>query len=157
MTFRRARSDERELLDEMTLAGIRHWGHHEHFPDAYAGLVEGLKAEDGPENHPVFVLEEDGRVVAFYELRDRGDQIELLRMFMRTDRIGHGYGRILWDHAVSQATLTHQRMLIMSDPEAIGFYAAMGASLERRQEISPGLSLGVFSYDLTSGDTTHTW
>lgn len=50
----------------------------------YQGLVKALSEEPGPENFPVFVLEEDGEVVGFFELRDRGDHAELLRMFLRT-------------------------------------------------------------------------
>ncbi len=132
----------------MTLAGVRHWGHHEAHPDVYAGLAEHLRAEDGPEHHLVYVLEQDDDVIAFYELRDRGDHIELVRMFIHADLIGQGYGRILWAHAVGQAAQKHTRMLIMSDPGATGFYAAMGATLERSQEVAPGFSLGVYWYDL---------
>lgn len=148
--FRRAISGDRDLLDEMTLAGARHWGHHIEHPEAYAALAAQLKAEDSPEHHLVFVLEEDDEVVAFYELRDRGDHVELLRMFMRTDLIGQGYGRVLWNHAVEQAAQTHDRMLIMSDPGAVGFYAAVGATFERNQEVAPGFSLGAFWHDLGS-------
>ena len=36
----------------------------------------------------VFVAEEDSEIVGFYGLRDRGDHVELLRMFPRIDRIG---------------------------------------------------------------------
>ncbi len=132
----------------MTLAGLRYWGHHEHHADAYAALAGELASESGPENHQVFVLEVDGEVVAFHELRDRGDHIELLRMFMRSDLIGQGYGRRLWNHAVGQAELTHDRMLILSDPKAVGFYAAMGAALEKTLEVAPGFSIGVYWYDL---------
>ena len=146
-----------DLLDEMTLAGVRHWGHHLNHPEAYAGLTQMLRAQDGPEHHDVFVVEEDGDVVAFYELRDRGNHVELLRMFMKTELIGQGYGRLLWEHAVTRAAETHDRMLIMSDPAAVGFYAAMGAALEQQQEVAPGFSLGKFWYDLRrpNSDTAH--
>lgn len=147
--FRRARADERDLLDEMTLAGVRYWGHDQEYPGVYNGLAESLAAEAGPENHPVFVLEEDGRVIGFYELRDRGDHVELLRMFLLTELIGQGYGQVLWDHAVEQARSRSDRMLIKSDPAAVGFYSARGARLEKRQEVAPGFSLGIFWYDFT--------
>ena len=147
-SFRRARADERDLLDDMTLAGVRYWGHDVNHPEAYDGLVSTLAAEDGPEHHPVWVLAEDDEVVAFYELRDRGDHAELLRMFMRPDRIGQGYGTRLWHHAVATAATTHDRMLIMSDPSARGFYAPMGATLDKTVEVAPGFELGVFWYDL---------
>ncbi len=149
MTFRRARADERETFNEMTLAGLRYWGHDRNHPEAYEGLASILSTADGPESHPVFVLEERTAVVGFYELRDRGDHVELLRMFMQPELIGHGYGRTLWTHAVEQAASMSDRMLIMADPGAVGFYQAMGATLERHQEIAPGFLLGVGWYDLT--------
>lgn len=147
--FRRAREDDRELLDGMTLAGLRHWNHHETHPEVYAEFANMVRAEAGPEHHLVFVLEEDGEVIGFYELRDRGDDIELLRMFMRSDMIGCGYGRVLWDDAIRQAARSHRRMTIMSDPGSMGFYSAMGATLEGQQEVAPDFVLGAFSYELT--------
>lgn len=153
--FRRARADDRELLDEITLAGIRYWGHDQKYPEAYHGLARALLEEAGPESHPVFVLEDDGEVIGFYELRDRGDHVELLRMFLRSEVIGQGYGRVLWDHAVEQAGRTNDRMLIKADPDSIGFYSAMGARLEKRQEVAPGFSLGICWYDLTEEHARH--
>ena len=44
----------------------------------------------------MFVLEDGIGIVEFFELRDRGDHIELVRMFLRLDVIGHGQGRVLW-------------------------------------------------------------
>lgn len=41
------------------------------------------------------------------------------------------------------------RMLIMSDPRAAGFYEAMGAHAERTVEAVPGFTLTVFWHDLT--------
>jgi GNAT superfamily N-acetyltransferase len=147
--FRRATADDRQTLDEMTLAGVRYWGHHESHPEAYADLVASVHAESGPENHPVYVLEEDGDVAGFFELRDRGEHIELLRMFLPVSRIGHGYGRRLWDEAVGVASQTHDRMLIMSDPRAQGFYEAMGANLDEEVMVAPGFSLGKYWYVLS--------
>jgi len=127
----------------MTLAGIRHWGHHESHLEAYAGLVSPVEAEDGPDNSPVFVPADDNEVAGFYELRDRREHVERLRMFLRVDLIGKGFGRMLWDHAVNEATKIHNRILITSDPEAVGFCTAMGADLEKRQEVAPLASRSV--------------
>ena len=146
--FRRANANDREALDAMTLAGIRHWGHDRNHTEAYGAFATMLEGEDDPDQHLVFVLDEGAGPLAFYELRDRGDHVELLRMFMRTDLIGHGYGRILWEHAVAQAALMHDRMMIVSDPGATGFYEAMGATLETTMEPTPGFVLSVYSYQL---------
>jgi GNAT superfamily N-acetyltransferase len=148
--FRRARSDEAERLREMTLDGIRHWGHHVRFPELFETMADSLSTAEEIGQNSVYILEEDGEMVGFYELKDREDHVELLRMFLDVDRIGHGYGRLLWGHAVVEAATISHRMRILSDPEAVGFYAAMGATLERMHEVAPGFSLGVFWYDLES-------
>jgi ribosomal protein S18 acetylase RimI-like enzyme len=70
-------------------------------------------------------------------------------MFVRTDLIGSGHGRTLWDHAIAEAARTHDRMLIESDPEAIGFYRAMGAELEVTVEPVSGFTIGRLWYALT--------
>lgn len=147
-SFRRATVDDRGLLNELTLEGVRYWGHDIEFPDVFAGLSATLAADDGPQDHLVFVLEEAGETIAFYDLRDRGDHIELVRMFMKPELIGKGYGRKLWEHSVTAAAASHDRMLIMSDPKAMGFYSAMGATLEKTVEVAPGFNLGVYWYEL---------
>lgn len=147
--FRRARPEEAELLGAMTIKGISHWGHDVNFPE----LVEDLKQNDLPtpayvEGSPVFVLEQDGDVIGFYGLRQHDDFVDLVYMFLELGAIGNGYGRVLWEHAVTQAASLSSRMRILSDPGATGFYAAMGAELERDHEVAPGFLLGVFWYDL---------
>ena len=138
------------MLDELTLAGVRHWGHHENHPEAYQGLVHTLAQESDPQDHPVFVFE-NGRheAIGFYELRDRGNHMELLRMFLQPELIGHGLGRKLWEHAVVEAGRSHERLLIHSDPGATGFYRAMGAEPADSFEPVPGFVITVFWHDLT--------
>ncbi len=98
----------------------------------------------------MWLLAEDGQDVGFYELRDRGDHIELLRMFVRPDLIGNGYGRLLWKHAVGEASRSHDRMMILSDPAATGFYETMGAVFDKGVEVAPGFVLGRFWHDLSA-------
>jgi GNAT superfamily N-acetyltransferase len=152
--FRRARPDEAELLGEMTIQGVSYWGHDANFPDAVEALRKtGLPTSDYIEHSPVFVLEEDGNVTGFYGLKQHEDHVELVYMFLVPSRIGVGYGRILWKHAIAQAALLGDKMLILSDPESNGFYAAMGASLQGERETAPGFRLGVFWFDLSPADS----
>jgi GNAT superfamily N-acetyltransferase len=134
------------VLDEMTLAGVRHWGHDVAHPQAYAGLEARLAADDDPADHRVLVWEDDDGIAGFVDLRDH---VELLRMFQRTELIGQGHGRMLWDQAVAEAARIADRMLIVSDPDATGFYEAMGARAERTFEPVGGFTLTVFWHDLT--------
>ncbi len=149
--FRPASPADAPLLCELVLNGIRHWGHDVNFPEAFAGLAaEGLPTPEFIAEHWVEVLVRDGAPVAFYSLVDRGDGVvELEHMFVDVDRIRTGVGRRLWRRAIDRARDTGRRMKIMADPEAIGFYAAMGASLECEVEFAPGFALGKMWYDLT--------
>lgn len=148
--FRRATSEDAYLLNEMTLAGVRYWGHHQNHPEAYNGLASQLPDGEHTATHPVFVLEDEDEIAGFYELRERGDHVELLRMFLKVDLIGQGYGRLLWDHSLSEAKELSDRMLIVSDPGAVGFYEAMGAEFTETKEVTPGFVLSTFWYDLTT-------
>ncbi len=149
--FRPARQDEARLLDEMTIAGAKSYGYQEEFPEALAGLAADLEEHD-ISSSTVFVVEDEDEVVAFYELVDREEYIELLRMFQKVDRIGTGLGRLMWDHCVSTARSKADRMMIISDPGATGFYERMGAEREKTFEPVPRFHLGVFWYDLPSGE-----
>jgi GNAT superfamily N-acetyltransferase len=128
---------------------VRHWGHHVEHPKAYAGLVDELADGDNPAAYRVLVWEDEEGIAGFIDLRDRGDHVELVRMFLRTELIGHGHGRALWDRAVAEAARMGDRMLIVSDPGATGFYEAMGARPERTIEPVTGFVLTVLWHDLT--------
>ncbi|MCB1245956.1 MAG: GNAT family N-acetyltransferase [Acidimicrobiia bacterium] len=127
---------------------VRWYGHETATEELFAGLEAQLEA-----GHPTEVItvgEEDGELVGFHGLVDEGEFVDLLRMFLTIDRIGKGYGSQLWDHAVEMAATTHDRMRIIADPGARGFYETKGAVLERDMEPSPGFRLGVYWYDLTA-------
>lgn len=153
LLFRPARPDEAEALGEMIIAGASYWGHDKNFPD----LIESLRQTDMPtpeyiEAETVFIAEENGGVVGFYGLQDHEDFIDMRYLFLDTDYIGKGYGKALWLHSLEEAKKTaFERMRILSDPGAVGFYSAMGAVKERDHAVTPEFILGVFWFDLTSG------
>lgn len=147
--FRPAVPSEAGVLGEMTLAGISYWGHQENFP----GLVEELSAQLPVEDDIgtsliVNVLSRGEELIGFYSLKPGQSHVELLQMFLDVDFIGHGYGKALWEHAVREAAKISLKLYIESDPAAVGFYRAMGATLEREVEVMPGFKLGIFTYDL---------
>lgn len=73
-------------------------------PTRTRALVAELAADDDPGAHRVLVWEDDEGIAGFVDLRDRGEHVELLRVFLRTELIGHGHGRALWDRAVEEAS-----------------------------------------------------
>ncbi len=137
--IRPARAGEAGLLSDLALRSKAHWGYDAEF-------LEACRAEltipaDYITNAPVFVLEEDGRVVGFYGLREQGTELELLYLFVEPAAIGGGHGKRLWEHAVETAVrLGFQKISIESDPYAEAFYLAMGA--RRVGEVPSSLRAG---------------
>ena len=124
--IRPATAGEAGLLSGLALRSKAHWGYDPDFLEACR--AELTVPEDYITNAPVFVLEEDGRVVGFYGLREQGTELELLYLFVEPAAIGGGHGKRLWEHAVETAArLGSQKITIESDPYAEPFYLAMGA------------------------------
>jgi GNAT superfamily N-acetyltransferase len=153
MELRPARPEEADLLGRMVLAGVAHWGHDVNFPEAFEGLRRsGLPDVAFVAAHRVDVLDDGDEIVGFYSLVVGDGHVELVHMFLAVERIGTGCGRRLWDRAVKRARGLGPTLLIMADPAAKGFYAAMGAELEDDVEVAPGFALGRMWYDLDQVD-----
>lgn len=74
----------------------------------------------------------------------RGRAMELDLLFIAPEAIGTGLGRRLYGWALDQARAAEaDRLDILSDPNARGFYTAMGASYikDRPSEVIPGRTL----------------
>lgn len=128
--LRAARPEECATLSALALRSKAYWGYDPRFIQACrdelavspAGIAAGR----------VVVLVEAGSPLGFYALDpgERRDEAELSLLFVEPAAIGRGLGRALWDHAVAKArTQGLRRLKILSDPFALGFYRAVGATL----------------------------
>jgi len=76
---------------------------------------------------------------------------ELDALFVEPAATGQGVGRCLWRHAVSTAaTLGCSEMVWQSDPQAEGFYFAMGAQRagDAESTVTPGRMLPLMRFRL---------
>ena len=83
-------------------------------------------------------------------LRDDGGA-ELDALFVEPAAMGQGVGRRLWQHAVATAaTLGYSEIVLQSDPQAEGFYLAMGARRagESESTVMPGRMLPLMRFRL---------
>lgn len=75
-----------------------------------------------------YVLEQEGRVVGFYNLTETPGGVFLDNLFVAPEAIGRGVGGRLWAHMVAAARNSgYETVLIESDPHAEGFYRSRGA------------------------------
>jgi GNAT superfamily N-acetyltransferase len=141
--IRRAYPAEAEVLSALALRSKAHWGYDADFlaacrddltlsPDDIANsTVYVCDGADGPSGYYRLVLQDDG--VA-----------ELDALFVEPAAMGQGVGRRLWRHAVATAgNLGCSEMIWQSDPQAEGFYLAMGAQRagESESTVMPGRML----------------
>jgi GNAT superfamily N-acetyltransferase len=124
---RQARESEAVLLTELALRSKGHWGYDAVFLEDCR--IDLTVTADYIATHPIFVLEENERVVGFYSFENRADNdVELMHLFVEPDAIGKGCGKRLWQHAVETAQqLGFHEMIIGSEPHAEAFYKSMGA------------------------------
>jgi GNAT superfamily N-acetyltransferase len=146
--IRRAIPAETSFLNELTERSVLSWGYEAEFftwePEAITVTSEFIA------NSPVFVLEDAGRIVAYYGLLGEPPEMALDKLFVEPDRIGTGCGKRLWQHAVATARdLGASVLTLASDPNAAPFYAAMGAVWVREEPTSrPGWALQMFRFRL---------
>jgi GNAT superfamily N-acetyltransferase len=124
--IRRATTAEAGILSRLALSSKGHWGYAEDFLEACR--AELTLSPDYILNAPVFVLEEEKRIMGFYGLRECEGEIELAYLFVEPSAMNRGYGKRLWNHAIEYAARQgFKSILIESDPFAEKFYKRMGA------------------------------
>jgi GNAT superfamily N-acetyltransferase len=152
-SIRRARSDELDSLNALTGRSVMHWGYEPEFldwePEAITLTAEMVQRD------PVFVADVDSRVAGFYQLSASPPTMMLDKLFIDPGFIGTGVGKLLWNHAIGSAgAMGAARLSLYSDPNAAGFYLAMGARWMREQATTwPGWNLQVFEFTLPREST----
>lgn len=119
--IRAALPGDAATLTELAMRSKAHWGYDEAFMDACRPSL----AIHATCVQPTFVALAGDAVAGFYQLE--GDQVGAF--FVDPPFIGRGVGRALWEHLIEHArTLGLSSVTILSDPNAEGFYRAMGAT-----------------------------
>jgi len=149
--IRPARPAEAESISALAFRSKAHWGYT---PEQLAVFREELTvAPEEIDSARTQVLEYEGEVVGFYSLApfDAPNAVELGHLFVDPNRLRRGFGQRLLHHACEAARAEgFGRLFIQSDPNAAGFYRALGAVFERDTPSSiPGRTLPLFSLPLT--------
>jgi GrpB-like predicted nucleotidyltransferase (UPF0157 family)/GNAT superfamily N-acetyltransferase len=149
IAVRRADPGECAALSELALRSKAHWGYDASFLAACRAeltvdpaLVDRLR---------VTVAEESGTIAGFYALAGAPPVGELSFLFVEPARIGAGIGRMLWSDCVAMAARVGLSAIrIESDPNASGFYVAMGATRvgDVPSESIPDRSLPLLTFDM---------
>ncbi|MDD1502481.1 GNAT family N-acetyltransferase [Lysinibacillus sp. CNPSo 3705] len=124
MVIRRAKVQDCHLLSNLAYKSKAYWGYTEDFLQQCKDDLTVTK--EYIEENPVYVMESDNKIVAFYSFTIHKKKLDTL--FIDPDYIGKGLGRMIWDHLLTKAKeLGISEFTLDSDPNAEGFYLKMGA------------------------------
>ena len=147
--IRAAEAADAPALTDLAVRSKAHWGYDVAFMEACREDL-GVSDEDIA-TCPVYVHEDNGRPNGFYQLRPRGDQVEMVALFVEPRAMGRGIGKELWQHAVATARgLGCRALVLQSEPHAEGFYRAMGADRvgDSPSTVFPGRMLPLMRFPL---------
>jgi GNAT superfamily N-acetyltransferase len=148
--IRRALPTEAAVLSSLALRSKAHWGYD---ADFLAACRDDLTlSADNIATSAVYVFDGADAPSGFYRLVHQDDGMaELDALFVEPTAMGQGVGRCLWRHAVvTAAKLGCSEMVWQSDPQAEGFYLAMGAQRAGVTEsmVMPGRMLPLMRFRL---------
>jgi GNAT superfamily N-acetyltransferase len=118
--------EELVSLSELCLRSKAVWGYNEEF-------LEACRSELSFDQRdllltPIAVAERCGKLVGVAQVKVRGNQADLLKLFIEPSSLRRGVGRTLLAWATNVATEKGAtRLIIDSDPGAAPFYRRMGA------------------------------
>jgi GNAT superfamily N-acetyltransferase len=126
--FRRATSDDVDAIRALITRSMGHWPRDAAYI-AQAVELMSLDADD-LERDEAWILEDGGVAVGFYRISLAGESAEIEEFHVEPDRIGQGFGRTLFEHAVGRAKERGVTRLEWScDEYPLGFYLAMGGQV----------------------------
>jgi GNAT superfamily N-acetyltransferase len=126
--FRRANAADVDAVRALITRSMGHWPRDAAYL-AQAVELMSLDADD-LERDEAWILEDGGDAIGFYRISIAGDSAEIEEFHLEPNRIGHGFGRTLFEHAVRRVKERGVSRLEWScDEFALGFYLAMGGQI----------------------------
>ena len=123
--FRRATAEDVDDARALITRSMGHWPRDAAYLAQAVDLMS-LDADD-LERDEAWILEDGGVAIGFYRISLAGESAEIEEFHLEPDRIGQGFGRMLFEHAMSRADERGVKQLEWScDEYALGFYLAMG-------------------------------
>lgn len=149
MTIRQARPDDRDALARLAFRSKAFWGYDDAFMERVRPLL--VPSDAYLASGLVYVAEgAAGEPVGFYGFGREDGALWLSDLWVAPEAIRTGVGRALWADLLATARATGEAaFFIESDPNAEGFYRAMGAQRTgERVAAGTGRVLPVLRYDL---------
>lgn len=125
--FRNASAAEADILTEIAYRSEAYWGYDTEYMEKFREFYS--VTQDFINRNPTVVIEGNNKPIGFYGiLMEQEDEISLEYFFIEPEYIGHGYGKLLWNHLIEHCrNLGIRELDIVTSPQAKDFYVKMGA------------------------------
>jgi GNAT superfamily N-acetyltransferase len=135
MLIARSRPEDAAALTRIALEAKRRWGYPEGWIERWAPVL--TLTPDFIRSHPTYSAIVGDDIAGFCALRLCGAEACLEHLWVAPASAGKGIGRSLFLHCEEKAREAGSKLLrIESDPNAEGFYHAMGARTVGREPAS---------------------
>jgi GNAT superfamily N-acetyltransferase len=159
ISIRLARPGEAPALGALCVRSKAHWGYDAAFMAlAHRSLQIGPDAIDA--GRAFVAVDTDGRLIGVADccaLPEPG-AFDLVHLFVEPHTLGQGVGRALLEAACAWCLAQGgTKLVILSDPNAAGFYQRLGARLigEAPSDAIPGRTLPLLEYRLARRGPAH--
>ncbi|MGB1242958.1 MAG: GNAT family N-acetyltransferase [Chitinophagales bacterium] len=138
ITIQEAFFEDAKKLTNIALTAKRHWG----YPEEWITLwTEGLTISSAYIiQNQVFTAIRERKIIAFTALVQRENAYEIEHLWVLPEYMGLGVGQQLISHlknTLSTLNSTRLKVIVVSDPNAVGFYQKMGATIVGEYESVP--------------------
>ena len=157
IVIEKPKPEDAEELTKVSIASKKHWG----YPDRWFDLWkdELLITPESIRSREFYVGRNGKEVVFIYSVRHISEKkYELEDCWVAPQYIGKGYGRVLFRHLESTLKSSDcRKLVIVSDPNAEGFYLRMGAiRVGEKASKLKGRVLPILEYEIKPNNALHT-
>jgi len=145
--------DEAELLTALCVRSKAHWGYDAAF---MRRCRESLRVRPSAirAGRVLVLVDTEDRPRGVAQIEIEGVSADLALLFVDPPAMGQGVGRALLQEALALAAAAgSNRLTILADPNAAGFYEAMGARYRGQapSDAIPGRNLPLYEVPLPAG------
>lgn len=146
-TILRAQPEDAPRLKEIAVVAKAYWGYTPDWIARWASLIQVTHSYI--EQHQVYKAAHGDTTIGWYGVILHDDSALLDDLWVTPVYIGKGVGRMLFGHA-RQTAQSHgaARLTLEADPNAVGFYQHMGATIVGQVDSAMGRPLPIMELRL---------
>ncbi|WP_069997857.1 GNAT family N-acetyltransferase [Cellulosilyticum sp. I15G10I2] len=122
----RAEPKDALILTKIAIRSEAYWGYNFQFMKKFKSVYK--ISEDYIEKNSTYIIIDKDIIVGFYGLLINEREISLEYLFIEPQYIGKGYGKMLWNHMISECkVLNIKEFALVTSQQAKEFYIKLGA------------------------------